>query len=243
MCKFRPVQKITIAIDGYSSCGKSTLARGLAQKLGYKYIDTGAMYRAVTWYAIQKGYVDEQLTVNREGLLQDLAELEVRFGLNPVTHHSDVFLNGQDIEREIRTMQVSNAVSTISAIKEVRQKMVSLQRQMGKRKGAVLDGRDIGTHVFPNAELKLFMTADMEVRARRRMDEFSSKGQYFTLEEVRENLAQRDHDDKTRKESPLIQAEDAIVLDNSELNKEEQLEFVLKLIADLQLIPREEGEG
>jgi cytidylate kinase len=233
------VQKITIAIDGFSSCGKSTLAKALAQKLGYKYIDTGAMYRAVTWYALENGLIDEELGINQEKLLNALSGLEVKFGLNPATHHSDVFLNGQDIEREIRTMRVSGAVSKVSAIKEVRQKMVSLQRQMGKRKGVVLDGRDIGTHVFPNAELKLFMTADPEVRAKRRLDEFSSKGQYFTLEEVQDSLEKRDHEDKTRKESPLIQAEDAIIIDNSDLNKEEQLEYVLKLISDLQLISGE----
>jgi CMP/dCMP kinase len=240
ICKFKPVQKITIAIDGFSSCGKSTLARSLAQKIGYKYIDTGAMYRAVTWYSLEKGYINGKQEINTEALIKDLPELEVKFELNPSTHHSDVVLNGENIEREIRTMKVSNAVSRISAIKEVRERMVALQRQMGKRKGVVLDGRDIGTHVFPKAELKLFMTADDEVRARRRMDEFSSKGQYFSLEEVLQSLKKRDHEDVTRKESPLVKAEDAIILDNSDLNKEEQLEFVLKLISDLQFISREE---
>jgi cytidylate kinase len=234
------VQKITIAIDGFSSCGKSTLARALAQKIGYKYIDTGAMYRAVTWHALKKGYINGSKEINTKSLIKDLPQLEVKFELNPSTHHSDVLLNGENIEREIRTMKVSNAVSRISAVKEVRERMVALQRQMGKRKGVVLDGRDIGTQVFPKAELKLFMTADDEVRARRRMDEFSSKGQYFSLEEVLQSLKKRDHEDMTRKESPLVQAEDAIILDNSDLNKEEQLEFVLKLISDLQFISREE---
>ncbi len=234
------MQKITIAIDGFSSCGKSTLAKALAQKLGYKYIDTGAMYRAVTFHAIENNFLDENLVINTDALIAALPSLDIKFQLNPSTHHSDVVLNGRNIEREIRTMQVSGAVSKISAIKEVRQSMVSLQRAMGKRKGVVLDGRDIGTHVFPKAELKLFMTADPEVRAKRRMDEFSSKGQYFELEEVQESLRQRDYEDMNRKESPLIQAEDAIVLDNSELSREEQLEFVLKLITDLQVIPREE---
>lgn len=235
-----PVQKITIAIDGFSSCGKSTLAKALAQKLGYKYIDTGAMYRAVTYYAISHKHIDKDLVVDTAALTAALPSLDIKFQLNPATHHSDIVLNGHNIEREIRTMEVSAAVSRISAIREVRLSMVALQRAMGKRKGVVLDGRDIGTHVFPKAELKLFMTADPEVRARRRMDEFSSKGQYFTLEEVQESLRQRDHEDMNRKESPLIKAEDAIVLDNSELNREEQLEFVIKLISDLQVIPREE---
>jgi CMP/dCMP kinase len=234
--KFAAVQKITIAIDGYSSCGKSTLARALSQKLGYEYIDTGAMYRAVTWYALEKDIMTADYAINKKTLFKVLPKLEISFRMNPATHHSDVYLNSQNIEREIRTMRVSNAVSKISAIREVRAAMVGLQRKMGKRKGVVLDGRDIGTQVFPKAELKLFMTADPEVRARRRMDEFSSKGQYFSLEEIEQSLKQRDHEDMTRKESPLVQAEDAVVLDNSDLNKEEQLEFVLKLISDLQLI-------
>jgi CMP/dCMP kinase len=233
------VQKITIAIDGFSSCGKSTLAKGLAHKLGYKYIDTGAMYRAVTLYAIQNNLIDQDLQLDEDALLKALPGIEVKFTLNPETHHSDVVLNGENVEREIRNMQVSRAVSRISAVKEVRQQMVALQRQMGKKKGVVMDGRDIGTHVFPKADIKLFMTADPEVRAKRRMDEFSSKGQYFTLEEVEMSLLKRDVEDMSRKESPLIQADDAIVLDNSDLNKEEQLEFVLKLITDLQLITRE----
>lgn len=216
------------------------MAKALAQKIGYKYIDTGAMYRAVTWYALEKGYINDKQEINEKKLLKDLPNLEVKFEINPSTHHSDVVLNGKNIEREIRTMEVSNVVSKVAAIKEVRQQMVSLQRGMGKRKGVVLDGRDIGTEVFPKAELKLFMTADPEVRARRRMDEYSSKGQYFTLEEVMQSLKKRDHEDITRKESPLVQAEDAVVLDNSDLNKEEQLEFVLKLIADLHFISREE---
>jgi len=234
------VQKITIAIDGYSSCGKSTLAKGLAHRLGYKYIDTGAMYRAVTLFALRNNMIDDDMHVNEESLLAALPDLEVKFKLNPETYNSDVCLNGEIVEREIRTMKVSSLVSKISAIKAVREKMVSMQRIMGKKKGVVMDGRDIGTHVFPKAEIKLFMTADPEVRAKRRMDEFSSKGQYFTLEEVEMSLLKRDVEDMSRKESPLIQAEDAIVLDNSDLNKEEQLEFVLKIISDLQYISKEE---
>jgi cytidylate kinase len=234
------VQKITIAIDGFSSCGKSTLAKALAQKLHYKYIDTGAMYRAVTWFALQKGLLKEDGDMDVLGIVKSLPEIEIRFAINPETHHSDVFLNDVNIEQKIRTMAVSKLVSKVSAIREVREKMVSLQRQMGRHKSVVLDGRDIGTHVFPKAELKLFMTADNEVRARRRMDEYSSKGQYFTLEEVMQSLKDRDHDDLNRTESPLTKADDAVVLDNSELSREEQLDFVLKLIYDLQVIDREE---
>ena len=234
------MEKITIAIDGFSSCGKSTLAKALAQKLHYKYIDTGAMYRAVTWFALERGFIDEQGAMDAAAIVQALPEVEIHFAINTATHHSDVYLNEVNIEQEIRTMVVSNLVSKVSAIREVREKMVSLQRQMGRRKAVVLDGRDIGTHVFPKAELKLFMTADNEVRARRRMDEYSSKGQYFSLQEVMQSLKDRDHDDINRKESPLTKAEDAVTLDNSELSREEQLDFVLKLIYDLQFIQREE---
>src|SRR5690606_34978692 len=166
-------------------------------------------------------------------LLKDLPELDIRFTLNTSTHNSDICINNENIERDIRTMEVSNAVSKVSAIREVRKTMVAIQRKMGRKKGVVLDGRDIGTHVFPNAELKLFMTADPEVRAKRRQDEFSSKGQYFELEEILESINRRDQEDLTRKESPLIKADDAIVLDNSDINREEQLDYVLKLISDL----------
>jgi cytidylate kinase len=235
-----PVQKITIAIDGFSSCGKSTLAKNLAQRLGYKYIDTGAMYRAVSLYALRNNLIGAKGNINQDVLLKALPNLEIKFAINSETHHSDVFLNDENVEREIRTMRVTDAVSKVSAIKEVREKMVHLQRQMGKRKGVVMDGRDIGTHVFPNAEIKLFMIADPEVRAKRRMDEFSSKGQYFTQDEIEMSLLKRDMDDMTRKESPLTQADDAVILDNSDLTREEQLEFVLKLISDLQYISREE---
>lgn len=198
------------------------------------------MYRAVTWFALKKGLLDEAGNMNTEGIIAALPEVEVYFAINEETHHSDVFLNDENIEHNIRTMAVSKLVSKVSGIKEVREKMVALQRQMGKGKGVVLDGRDIGTHVFPKAELKLFMTADNEVRARRRMDEYSSKGQYFSLEEVIQSLKDRDHDDMNRKESPLTKADDAVILDNSELSREEQLEFVIKLIYDLQFIQRQE---
>jgi CMP/dCMP kinase len=230
------VQKITIAIDGYSSCGKSTLAKALAQRLNYNYIDTGAMYRAVTLYSLQNGIMNAQtheLDVHK--LVEVLPQIEVSFQFNSHSKTSETYLNGVNVERDIRTMQVSENVSKVSSIKEVREKMVALQRQMGRSKGVVMDGRDIGTHVFPNAELKLFMTADTTVRAQRRLDELSSKGQYFLLEEVKQNLLKRDYDDSHRKENPLIQAKDAIVLDNTDISREEQLEYVLRLIADLQL--------
>ncbi len=234
------MQKITIAIDGYSSCGKSTLAKALAHKLGYNYIDTGAMYRAVTLYALEHKIINDNGEINVKALLKDLPKIEVEFEVNPKTHNSDVLLNGVAIEREIRTMKVSGLVSKVSAVKEVREKMVALQRVMGKKKAVVMDGRDIGTHVFPKAELKLFMIADPDVRAKRRQDEFSSKGQYFTIEEVEMSLLKRDMADISREESPLTQADDAVILDNSDLSREEQLEFVLKLIADLQFISRDE---
>lgn len=234
------MQKITIAIDGYSSCGKSTLARALAHKLHYNYIDTGAMYRAVTLFAIRKGLISIDKPLEVDLLILKLDEIELHFELNAGNHHSDIFLNSENVESHIRSMEVSNCVSRVSAIKQVREKMVALQRQMGKGKAVVLDGRDIGSHVFPKAELKIFMTADADVRAKRRFDEYSSKGQYFDIEEVKHNLLKRDQEDLNRSESPLIKVEDAVVLDNSELTREEQLDFVLKLIADLHLISKEE---
>lgn len=228
------MSKITVAIDGYSSCGKSTLAKALAQKLNYNYIDTGAMYRAVTIYCLRNDIIGNSV-FDLPKLLASLDEIQVSFKYNTLTKTSEVFLNGEHVEREIRTMEVANNVSSISSIKQVREKMVILQREMGKNKGVIMDGRDIGSHVFPDAELKLFMTADNDVRTQRRLDELSSKGEYHTFEDVKRNLEKRDFDDTTRKENPLIKAEDAIVLDNTDINKEEQLEFVLKLIDDLLL--------
>lgn len=233
------MHRITIAIDGFSSCGKSTLAKALAQKLNYKYIDTGAMYRAATLYALRKNYIGADQSIQEDAFVRELDQIELSFENNPETHHSDILLNGENVEKEIRGMEVSAVVAKVSTIKALREKMVNLQRQMGKGKGVVLDGRDIGTNVFPNAELKLFMTADTEVRAQRRMDEFSSKGQFFSLEEVKHNLELRDQEDLNRKENPLTKAEDAVVLDNSELSREQQLEFVLKLIHDLQLVAKQ----
>ena len=230
------MHKITIAIDGYSSCGKSTLAKALAQKLNYKYIDTGAMYRAVAWYALKNGIIDQDQNINNNLLLSNLNKIDVSFEFNQHTQQSDVYLNGHNIESNIRTMEVSSIVSKISSIKEVREKMVALQRIMGEGNGFILDGRDIGTHVFPNAELKLFMTANTDIRAKRRQDEYFSKQQYFSLEEVKQSLIDRDNEDINRQENPLIQAQDAVVIDNSDISREQQLAFVLKLIEDLKLI-------
>ena len=230
------MHKITIAIDGYSSCGKSTLAKALAQKLNYKYIDTGAMYRAVAWYALKNGIIDQDQNINNNLLLANLNKIDVSFEFNQHTQQSDVYLNGHNIESNIRTMEVSSIVSKISSIKEVREKMVALQRIMGEGKGFILDGRYIGTHVFPKAELKLFMTANTDIRAKRRQDEYFSKQQYFSLEEVKQSLIDRDNEDINRQENPLIQAQDAVVIDNSDISREQQLAFVLKLIEDLKLI-------
>ncbi len=227
--------KITIAIDGYSSCGKSTLAKALAQKLNYSYIDTGAMYRAITLFCLRNKLIDKKHHVDEEKVVKSLKKIKVDFKFNSHTKISETFLNDENIESLIRTMEVSDNVSKVSSIKEVREKMVILQREMGKNKAIVMDGRDIGTNVFPDAELKLFMTADVDIRAQRRKDEMTSHGQYFTVEEVKQNLMKRDYEDTHRKENPLTKAKDCIVLDNTDLSKEEQLEFVVKLIADMQL--------
>ena len=226
------MQTITIAIDGYSSCGKSTLAKALAHKLGYKYIDTGAMYRAVTLYAIQNELIDKEGNIDYQRLQIHLPDIEVKFKVNHETHHSDVYLNGVDVEQEIRTMAVSGLVSKISAIRDVREKMVDLQRQMGRRKGVIMDGRDIGTVVFPKAELKLFMTADNAVRVERRFKELFEKNPNISLEEVKANLEMRDYIDSNREVSPLRKAEDAIILDNTNLTPEEQFKKALRLVHD-----------
>jgi len=223
------MKKITIAIDGYSSCGKSTLAKALASKLGYAYIDSGAMYRAVTLFAIKHGYIKNN-EINQSAIIHNLDKINIWFKYNPQTKVSETYLNGVNVEKEIRQLEVSNFVSKVSAIKEVRKKMVAIQQEMGRDKGVVMDGRDIGTTVFPNAELKLFMTADPQIRAQRRLFELKSKGEQVTLEEIAKNLEKRDYDDT--KESPLVKAKDAILFDNSDLTQVEQLEYVLKLIKD-----------
>ncbi|MCD6066345.1 MAG: cytidylate kinase [Bacteroidetes bacterium] len=231
------MSRITIAIDGYSSCGKSTLAKALAAKLNYAYIDSGAMYRCVTLYCLRKGLINNKQFIPEE-IIACLPDIKLSFKFNPFTKTSETFLNGENVEKEIRSMEIAANVSKISTIKEVRQHMVAIQREFGIHKGVVMDGRDIGSHVFPHAELKLFMTADIETRVNRRMDELNSKGQHVEFQEVKMNLEQRDYDDTHRKESPLTKAKNAIVLDNTDLNKEEQLEYVLRLIND-QLLTRD----
>lgn len=228
------MSKIIVAIDGFSSCGKSTLARDLASGLSYAYIDSGAMYRCVTLYALQRGMIKDKVFLDEE-IISILPDVHISFHFNEHTKASDTYLNEVNVERKIRSLEVAEMVSKVSIVKEVRTHLVALQRKMGKGKGIVMDGRDIGTNVFPHAALKIFMTADMDVRISRRLDELNSKGMHVNPEDVKRNLLERDHDDTHRKENPLVKAADAILLDNSELNKEEQLAYVLKLIKDLTL--------
>lgn len=227
-----PERKITIAIDGYSSCGKSTIARAIATRLSYNYVDTGAMYRAVTLYALRNGLINGR-NLDADGLIDQLEEIHIEFTFNQGTKVSEILLNGENVELFIRHMDVNDWVSQVSAVGEVRKKMVKLQQEMGKGKGIAMDGRDIGTTVFPDAELKIFMTADPDVRAQRRLDELESKQISASFEEVKDNLLQRDHEDMNRTESPLRKAADAIVLDNTNITREEQLEFVIQLANDL----------
>jgi cytidylate kinase len=224
-------KKITIAIDGFSSCGKSTLAKALANKLDYVFIDTGAMYRAVAYYCLQKGFISNQ-HLNKEEIVNSLNEIEIHFEKNDVTKKLDVFLNDLNIESKIRTLEISELVSKIASIKEVRQKLVAEQQKMGIKGGVVMDGRDIGSVVFPSAELKFFVTASPEIRTERRFLELKPTEPEITKEEVKKNLVERDHLDSTRAESPLIQVDDAIVIDNSNLNQEEQLELALKYVQE-----------
>lgn len=223
------MKKIIIAIDGYSSCGKSTLAKQLARKLNYVYIDTGAMYRAVALFALENGFIDTHF-FDEKALIQALSKINVSFSFNSDLNTSETFLNGKNIEKEIRGITISNLVSKIAKIKEVRTKMVELQREMGKKKGLVMDGRDIGSVVFPNAELKIFMTAAFEIRAKRRFDELQAKGDTISYEDVLNNIISRDDDDTSRTENPLIKADDAIVIDNSNINQEEQFQLVMRLV-------------
>ncbi len=218
--------KIIIAIDGYSSTGKSTIAKQLAKALSYVYVDTGAMYRAVTLFALRKHLVSDS-HLDQEILIDLLDEIELRFKYNPELELSEMFLNGENVEKEIRQMQVSQYVSPVAEIKEVRAKLVAMQQKMGKEKGLVMDGRDIGTVVFPDAALKIFMTASPEKRATRRYKELLDKGEEVVFEAVLENVQKRDYIDSTREFSPLKQAEDAIVFDNSDMGLEEQFERLL----------------
>lgn len=221
------MRKITIAIDGFSSCGKSTMAKSLAKQIGYIYIDSGAMYRAITLYCLQNNLFDnDQLNIDR--LKADIGNVTVNFKLNSITGLPETYLNGKCVESEIRSMEVSGKVSQVSAVPFVRHAMVALQQSMGKAKGIVMDGRDIGTVVFPDAEMKIFVTASPEIRAQRRLDELRSKGNMQTsFKEVLENLKMRDYLDQTRKESPLKKADDAIILDNSHITVDEQMQWLV----------------
>lgn len=221
------MKKITIAIDGHSSCGKSTMAKDLARRIGYVYIDTGAMYRAVTLFAMRHNLIANG-QVDAAKLQEEMGNIHISLRLNPETQRPDTYLNGECVEREIRTMEVSRHVSLIAALPFVRSAMVEMQREMGKEKGVVMDGRDIGTVVFPRAELKIFVTASAEVRAQRRYDELTAKEEKCNYEEILENVKERDRIDSTRETSPLRQAEDAIVLDNTHMTIPEQENWLME---------------
>lgn len=219
------MKKITIAIDGYSSCGKSTMAKDLAREIGYIYIDSGAMYRAVTLYCIENELFTEE-GIDENKLEKDINDIQISFILNPETQRPMTCLNGKNVEDRIRNMEVSSRVSLVAALGFVREALVKQQQEMGKNKGIVMDGRDIGTAVFPEAELKIFVTASAEIRAQRRYDELKAKGQEASYDEILANVKERDHIDMTREVSPLRQAEDAILLDNSHLTIEEQKQWL-----------------
>lgn len=221
------MKKITIAIDGHSSCGKSTMAKDLAREVGYIYVDTGAMYRSVTLYAMRRGLFAADGSVDAATLERDMGAVNVSFALNPETHRPEACLNGENVEREIRTMEVSSHVSVVAALPFVRAAMVAQQQAMGRGKGIVMDGRDIGTTVFPDAELKVFVTASAEVRARRRYDELRGKGMEADYNEILKNVQERDHADSHRAVSPLRRAADALLLDNSDMTIEQQKAWLL----------------
>ena len=225
-------RKIIIAIDGHSSCGKSTVAKEIARKLNYIFIDTGAMYRAVTLYCLRNNLI-ENGKVNVAELKANLSNIKVSFRYNPTSRHNDIWLNGENVEQEIRMLNVSQNVSPVAAVAEVRHLLVALQQEMGISKGIVMDGRDIGTVVFPNAELKIFMTAQPDVRAKRRFDELTEKGEKVSFDEIKSNIIERDRYDETREESPLRKADDAIILDNSFMTREEQFDWILSRISGI----------
>ncbi len=220
--------KITIAIDGYSSTGKSTVAKQIAKALGYVYVDTGAMYRAVTYYALQNGLFAQD-KLNREKLIASLQHIHLKFIFNAEKGFGEMYLNGLNIENEIRSMYVSNHVSEVATVKEVRSYLVKLQREMGKDKGVIMDGRDIGSVVFPDAELKVFLTADAKIRAERRWLELTQKGENPNLDEIYQNVVERDHIDSSREESPLTKTSDAIAIDVTHINKEQQFQKIYEL--------------
>lgn len=222
------MKKITIAIDGFSSTGKSTVAKQIANHLGYVYVDSGAMYRAVALYAMRQGLINVE-DFKKDTLISELDKVKIHFKFNDTLGFAEVYLNDENVEKAIRTLEVSSFVSKVAAVSEVRKKLVSIQQQFGKDKGVVMDGRDIGTVVFPDAELKLFMTASAETRAQRRYEELINRGDEVIYKNVLKNVQERDHLDSTRKDSPLEKAVDAIEIDNSNLSLQEQFEKVLQL--------------
>ncbi|MFG6687416.1 (d)CMP kinase [Mariniflexile sp. HNIBRBA6329] len=223
------MKNITIAIDGFSSTGKSTVAKQIAKHLGYVYVDSGAMYRAVTFYAMQHGFIDKN-HFDVEGLVASLKAITISFKFNKDVGFAEVYLNGTNIEKDIRTLEVSSFVSKVAEISEVRQKLVEQQQQLGKNGGVVMDGRDIGTVVFPDAELKLFMTASAETRAERRYAELIERGETVSYEAVLKNVQERDYIDSNREDSPLTKAKDAIQIDNSNMSLQEQFDKILQLV-------------
>ena len=227
------MKKITIAIDGFSSCGKSTMAKDLAKRIGYVYVDTGAMYRAVTLFALRNGLFDEQGKVMENALQERMDDINISFQFNAETSRPDTYLNGELVEKEIRGMEVSDRVSLVSAIPFVREAMVAQQQRMGQEKGIVMDGRDIGTTVFPDAELKVFVTASAEVRAERRYKELIDKGMEADYDEILKNVQERDYLDSHREVSPLRKADDAIELDNSHMTIPEQDEWLMQRFEEL----------
>lgn len=222
------MKKITIAIDGHSSCGKSTMAKDLAKKVGYVYVDTGAMYRCVTLFALRKGLFNDDKSIKEEELHREMPNIHISFKFNEQTGRPDTYLNGELVEKEIRTMEVSNHVSPIATLPFVREDMVRQQQAMGKEGGIVMDGRDIGTVVFPKAELKIFVTASAEVRAQRRYDELKAKGMEAEYDEILKNVQERDYIDSHRAVAPLRPAEDALMLDNSNMTIEEQNRWLME---------------
>jgi cytidylate kinase len=229
------LQNIVIAIDGFSSCGKSTVAKDLAKRLGFIYIDSGAMYRAITLFSLRNGIINEA-GIQLDKLEKELTGVSITFEFNPETKRNITFLNGENVEEEIRGMAVSQNVSAISAIGFVRRHLVAQQQLMGQKGSIVMDGRDIGTVVFPNASLKVFMTASPEIRAQRRYDELTAKGEQVNFDAILDNVKQRDHLDSTRAESPLRRADDAVDLDNSFMTKDEQLDWIVNQLKIKQLV-------